>query len=152
VVKQNRDKLIIADFGARNVERLKIFLEIAEKHGRKLAITTKDAYLLHLFKDDGIDFIDFDSVVIIESKREQKRKWVNGIFDLYSNKLVTVEQMGNTPSEYIVCYSFWDMPNLLDTELDSGAYIYSTSEAFTEEQEIDTRRLLNWLKYFHLKP
>jgi len=44
------------------------------------------------------------------------------------------------------------MPNLLDITIEDGAYIYSTSEAFPEEQKIDTLRLFNWLNYFNLKP
>jgi hypothetical protein len=44
------------------------------------------------------------------------------------------------------------MPNLLDITIEDGAYIYSTSEAFSEEQMIDTIRLYNWLNYFNLKP
>jgi len=45
------------------------------------------------------------------------------------------------------------MPNLLDLDVrDKGAYIYSTSEAYSEEQLIDTRRLFNWLKQLNLEP
>ncbi len=35
---------------------------------------------------------------------------------------------------------------------DGGIYIYSTSEAFSEEMEIDVRRLKNWLDFFKIEP
>ena len=48
--------LIIADFTARNFERLETFQEIAKQVGRSLVITPKDAYLLNaLKKADGIN-------------------------------------------------------------------------------------------------
>ena len=33
----------------------------------------------------------------------------------------------------------------------NGTYIYSSSEAFTEEQEFDFLRLYNWLEYFNFR-
>ena len=35
---------------------------------------------------------------------------------------------------------------------EEGIYVYSTSEAFSEEMEIDVRRLKNWLDFFRIKP
>jgi len=42
--------------------------------------------------------------------------------------------------------------HLLDVRPEGGIYIYSTSEAYTEEQEIDVRRLWNWLNFFGIRP
>jgi len=38
--------LVIADFSARNFERLAMFADIAEQNGSSLFITEKDAYIL----------------------------------------------------------------------------------------------------------
>ncbi|MFQ6127075.1 MAG: MBL fold metallo-hydrolase RNA specificity domain-containing protein, partial [Candidatus Heimdallarchaeota archaeon] len=43
----------------------------------------------------------------------------------------------------------WDMKHLLDIKPEGGTYIYSSSEAYTEDQVIDFRRLWNWLKFFN---
>lgn len=72
--------------------------------------------------------------------------------DFYKYKFITMKDIGKNLYDYILCYSFWDMPNLLDITIEDGAYIYSTSKAFSEEQKIDTLRLFNWLNYFNLKP
>jgi len=152
VVKKFKGKVVIADFGARNIERLKIFLDIANETERKLAITLKDAYLLHLLQDE-FDYIQSPNLVIIESKREQNREWVKSMLNTYGDKMTTLKNISKDPGNYILCYSFWDMPNLLDLEIrERGAYIYSTSEAYSEEQMIDTRRLFNWLNYLNLEP
>ncbi|MEF3245268.1 MAG: MBL fold metallo-hydrolase [Caldisericaceae bacterium] len=151
-IKENCGKLVIADFGARNIERLQIFVEVSKETNRKIAITTKDLYLLDLLKEDGINIIDNENLVVIESKREQERNWKKELLERYKNKVITIKEINDNQGDYIVCYSFWDMPNLLDMKIDSGAYIYSTSEAFNEEQILDIERLLNWLRYFNLKP
>ena len=46
IVRQARGKLVFADFGPRNVERLLIFHKIAQETDRRLAVLNKDAYLL----------------------------------------------------------------------------------------------------------
>ena len=40
------------------------------------------------------------------------------------------------------------MPHMLDIMPENGVYIYSSSEAFTEEQTFSFLRLWNWLQYF----
>jgi ribonuclease J len=55
------------------------------------------------------------------------------------------------PERYILCFSYFDMGNLLDIKHKGGTYVYSNSEAFNEEQVVDFRRLNNWLQLFRLK-
>jgi ribonuclease J len=40
------------------------------------------------------------------------------------------------------------MKHLLDIKPEKGVYVYSSTEAFTEEQEFDFQRLYNWLEEF----
>ncbi|EQD54994.1 beta-lactamase domain protein, partial [mine drainage metagenome] len=47
-VEEYPDRLVVADFGPRNVERLRRFRRIALATGRQLVVTPKDAFLLHL--------------------------------------------------------------------------------------------------------
>jgi ribonuclease J len=56
------------------------------------------------------------------------------------------------PNNYILCFSFFDMKHLLDIKPDGGTYIYSACEAFSEEMEIDFRRLWQWLRRFNISP
>jgi len=48
----------------------------------------------------------------------------------------------------MICFSLYDIKNLLDIKPNKGLYIYSSSEAFEEESEFDFLRLNNWLKFF----
>ena len=55
------------------------------------------------------------------------------------------------PGNHILCLSYWDIGNLIDLEPQGGTYIYSASEAYTEEQRIDQEKLRNWLDCFGLR-
>jgi ribonuclease J len=51
---------------------------------------------------------------------------------------------------HLLCFSFFDLKHLLDINTEGGTYIYSSSEAHSEEQEFDFQRLSQWLNFFNL--
>ena len=70
----------------------------------------------------------------------------------FAEHVVEAKTISAEPGGYILCLSFFDITNLVDLEPEGGTYIYSSSEAFNEEQLIDQRRLAQWLQHFQLKP
>ena len=57
----------------------------------------------------------------------------------------------------LLAFSLWDMADLLDVEhilgeAPGGAYIYSNSKAYDEEQKVDLVRLWNWIEHFGMEP
>ncbi|MFX1500159.1 MAG: MBL fold metallo-hydrolase [Promethearchaeota archaeon] len=148
---ENSKGLVIADFSARNFERLEIFKKIAKKVGKNLVITSKDAYLLNaLRKTDGIDRIE--DMFIYKDLRSSTRYWEDTILaeEIDINYLEPIT-ISNNPNSYIICFSLYDIKNLLDIKIKGGTYIYSSSEAFEEESEFDFARLYYWLKFFEFK-
>ncbi|HTY91417.1 MAG TPA: MBL fold metallo-hydrolase RNA specificity domain-containing protein [Methanocella sp.] len=145
--------LIIADFGARNFERLEIFRRIAQETGRQLVITAKDAYGLYAIEcADGACRMN-DVLVYDEIKDKTKSKYeTDTLARQCPITYVSHLDIKNNPGNYILCFSFFDMKQLLDIEPEGGAYIYSACEAFSEEQEIDFGKLKNWLDHFDIKP
>ncbi|MFX1304428.1 MAG: MBL fold metallo-hydrolase [Promethearchaeota archaeon] len=143
--------LVVADFSARNFERLEAFKKIAKEVGRTLVITAKDAYLLNaLKKADGIDRIK--DTLIYKELKTSTRYWEDKILaeDIEINYL-DPSSISKDPNSYLLCFSLFDIKNLLDIKLKGGTYIYSSSEAFEEESEFDYLRLNNWLKFFEFK-
>jgi len=144
--------LIIADFSPRNFERLETFLRIAEETGRTLVVTSKDLYLLHALEcADGV--CRMAPVGIYHELTDlSKRKWESEVvMERAGSQYVSHEDLHNDPDSYIVCFSFYDMKNLLDIKPPGGVYIYSSCEAFSEEMEIDFRRLWQWTDRFNLE-
>ncbi len=152
VVKE-ADGLAIADFSARNLERLEIFQKIADETSRELVITSKDAYLLYALEQ--VDHIDrLEHILLYDKIRERNDYWESHILNTAKKELQYIDptSINHNLEKYLICFSFFDMNNLLDIKPDKGCYVYSSSEAFEEESEYDFLRLYNWLEYFGLEP
>jgi len=147
---RSEPKLVIADFGPRNFERLDTFMEIASETERQLVITKKDAYYLQSIRNvDGIDRMKGVSVYGTLKGRESGVE--EAACDCLGARVLDPRDIAKEPERYILCFSFYDMGNLLDIKHKGGTYVYSSSEAFSEEQVIDFRRLANWLSLFDLR-
>lgn len=153
--KNAKGRLVIADFGPRNIERLEIFVEIARETQRRLVITPKDAFMLYAMNlaDPGIPDILADDMIMIYDAGKSKFKWESGfIKEKFSTKYMGPKGVKAHPENYILAFSFFDIANLLDIQPDGGIYIYSTCEAFSEEMVLDVWRLGNWLEHFGIEP
>ncbi|MGQ9532842.1 MAG: MBL fold metallo-hydrolase RNA specificity domain-containing protein [Desulfotomaculales bacterium] len=151
--------LVVADFGPRNVERLLSFLAVAREAGRRLAVTLKDAYLLEALHAAGEPNVpdprqDAGLAVYVEAKAT-RQNWEKALLERYQElcpeRLVTAGQVGRDQGGYILCFSYYDLHELIDIQPDGGTYIYSSSEAYNEEMHIDLDRLCAWIRHFNLR-
>ena len=151
------DRLVIADFSPRDVDRLLTFRQIAVETGRKLAILPKDAYLLktlRLLEPETPDIAQDNTLVIYQDTIASKNPplWLRNICQEYGSKTVLAEDVKAAQDQFILCFSFFDLNELPSIRPREGSlYVYSSSEPHDEEQEIDFRRLHEWLKYFGFK-
>jgi len=149
--------LVIADFSPRDVDRLLTFLQIAKETGRRLAVLPKDAYLLkvmHLLQPEIPNVAQEDSVTIYQDTIASRYPslWVRNICQECESKIVLADDIRSAQDQFILCFSFFDLNELPSIRPKPGSlYIYSSSEPHDEEQEIDFRRLHNWLKHFELR-
>lgn len=144
-------KLVIADFSSKNFERLNMFMRIARETGRQLVVTARDAYMLHAIECTGRACRLENLLVYNELKDRTRAKWeTETVQGECKVTYINHRQISGNPGNYILCFSLFDMKHLLDIRPDGGSYIYSSCEAFTEEQEIDFLRLKNWLDLFKM--
>ncbi|MEJ5230058.1 MAG: ribonuclease J [Pseudothermotoga sp.] len=159
VVKKT-SKLVIVDFPIKHLERLMSFLRIAVETDRLLVLMPKDyAYLtkmgevepiwelseeerrhLRVFHTAKSVFIGLEKEVVEKAKNQ-------GI-------LLLPESINECPSSYMLCAGYWDFQNILDLDeavLQGSVYIHSSSEAYTEEQQMDFQRFGNWINKFSIK-
>lgn len=146
--------LVVADFGPRNIERLEIFLSVAGECHRKLVVTTKDAYLLHAMHSvDPAVPVPGDDILVYDSPKGAEGKYEEWVLErAYAGSAVLPGEVRSSPGDFLLCFSFFDMKHLVDLRPPSGHYIYSSSEAHSEDQEIDFIRLGNWLSRFGVRP
>ncbi len=145
--------LVIADFSPRNIERLRTFHDIARERGRRLVVTTRDAYLLEYMNliDPAIPRPDSELLAVLKEPAASRSNWEKTLLARFQDNVVETTTIRDEPGGYILCLSFFDIANLVDLEADGGTYIYSSSEAHNEEQVIDQTRLANWIAHFGLQ-
>ncbi len=146
---------IIADFGARNIDRLITFLEIGKETERKLLLTLKDIYLLEALSSLGFpDPLKDEYITFYLEPKGRYEFWEENLIEKYrkvQGKIINAEEIRKNPRDYILCISYYDFHLLLDILPKSGIYIFSSSEAFNEEMRIDQQKIENWLRYFNLE-
>jgi ribonuclease J len=148
--------LVIADFSARDVDRLLTFLQIARDTKRKLAILPKDAYLLktmRLLEPEIPDIVREAALVLYQETTASKNpaSWLRNIYQECSGKIVLAKDVKSNQGDFILCFSFFDLNELPSIQPRVGSfYVFSSSEPHNEEQVIDFWRLHHWLEHFGL--
>ncbi len=149
--------LVIADFSARDVDRLLTFLQIAKETKRKLAILPKDAYMLKtlsLLEERIPDIASDNNIVIYQDTTSSKYPltWIRNIYEEYESKIILAEDVKNSQAEFMLAFSFFDINELPSISPAPGSlYLFSSSEPHDEEQEMDFLRLHNWLIHFGIQ-
>jgi len=139
------------------VDRLLTFLQVARHTARKLAIQSKDAYLLKtvgLLEPQIPDIAGDDSIVIYQKTTASRSPdyWQRNIYEEYQHKTVLAADISSAQNQFILCFSFFDINELPSIRpAPDSLYVYSSSEPHDEEQEIDFRRLHQWLKHFNIR-
>ncbi|HZH98321.1 MAG TPA: hypothetical protein VEX38_05070, partial [Fimbriimonadaceae bacterium] len=147
IVKASAGRLVIADFGGRQVERLSAFATVAAELGRRLLISTKDAHLLEAIAvvDSDYNLLEHRRVGVYADPRAMEQKWEQRIRTVFKDLLVHPAEVGDDPGAYMLAFSVWDMPEMLDLACDSAVYIYSSSEAYGEDSRLQLYQLWNWI-------
>ena len=152
-VERFKGMLVVADFGPRNVERLRTFRRIALATGRQLVVTPKDAYLLHVLHgvDPSIelDFGPGGMRILEEPSPEDRKAWQKQVTLLFGGAYLSPDEVAEHKGRWILCFSFYDCNDLVDLRraTEGGLWLYSSSEAHGEESEFDFRRLQNWIRW-----
>jgi ribonuclease J len=147
--------LVIADFGPRNLERLISVLKATEEVNRQLVITTRDAYLLEALSQCGeVDLpnlLGHSHIRIYTEKRIRTSEWESTLLERCRAQCLNAEEVSIHPDEFVFCFSYYDFNELIDINPSGGAYIYSATEAFNEEMQLDAVKLKNWIDHFHFQ-
>lgn len=143
-------KLALAGFYLNDVDRLRTFWQAAKSNDRQLAMSTKQAWMVHnLQADQHLDLFGIEDQNILIFQREKKTyyEWEKTLQQNYPNKIVDSYYVNAHQEELLLAASFFDMNEMVEIQPEPGSvYILSQSEPFNEEMEIDYSKLLNWLE------
>lgn len=146
-------RFAVADFGPRNVERLRLFRDIAQELGRQLVVTDRDAHLLTMLSTTEpnipVDFGPGGLRIWAEPSAHRGAPWQHRIDGAYADARIDRAEVERAPGRWLLCFSYNDVNDLVDLRRATrgGAWLYSSSEAHGEEQEFDFQRLSHWIEW-----
>ena len=147
-------RLVIADFSLSNIERLWIFHQVAIDTRRQLVITFKDAYLLEALSQIVPDVpspLASPHLRIYGSNKVTLAGWERVLAEKFGAKIVQANEIHRSQREFILCFGYYDLPNLVDIAPRAGHYIHSSSEPFSEQMTLNQERHQAWLKHFNIE-
>ena len=151
------NRLVLADFNFKDVDRLRTFLKIAKDNNRKLVVKMNDAYFLkHLSKDPKLNVpnIDHEDIIIYLPKKgsgtyqDTDYKGKDKEFVSRHNTW-NAQEIAKNEGKVLCAMGFYSFTALIDMKPEPGAiYIHSASEPYNEEQEISQERINGWMDHF----
>lgn len=146
-------KLVLAGFAVADIDRIKTFYEVAKENSRKLALSTKQAYIIEALC--GLEHLELFSpndpnILIFQREKRKYEQYEKELKEKYSN-IVTSADISSMQEEIILVASLYDMNEVAEIKPKAGSsYILSQSEPFDEEMEISYEKLLNWMRYLRV--
>jgi ribonuclease J len=151
------NRLALADFNFKDVDRLRTFFNIAKENDRKLVVKMNDMYFLkHLSTDPKLDVPDIDDEDVIiylpkkgsgtyqDSDYRGRDKEFAGCHNTWN-----AQEIAKNERKVLCAMGFFSFTALIDMKPKPGAtYIHSASEPYNEEQEISQERIDAWVDHF----
>ncbi|MDI6867993.1 MAG: hypothetical protein QMD88_00215 [Coprothermobacterota bacterium] len=119
-------RLVIADFGPRNVERLISFFEVSKDLKRKLVITLKDLALLKALSitDPSLPLPEREpSLLVLQDVKVSRKSWESDLLQEYRDFVITCQDVRRHQGDFVLCFSYYDLQELVDIEPQGGVYI-----------------------------
>jgi len=158
--------LTVCSWPVRDTDRMLSFLNAANRMGKKLAISTKQAYLLEKLKEcgaEGVPSLDDPSIEVYAMRKDwgmigtacdprmlyaDYEKWERQ----YVDRAVCHADVKKNPAEYMWFCSNFDLKELIDLRPPPGSvYVKSVCEPFDLEMELDWEKVANWIDHFGLE-
>lgn len=145
VIRESR-ALVVGDFTLADVDRYKSFHAAATENDRQLVITAKRACIIDsLMEDPRISVPNYkDGVRVLEKTGARQRTWEDSICGKWGT--VQATEIHEHQEKYVLIVPPADIQNVLKISTRPGSvFLFSSSEPFNEEMELDYDRLMNWL-------
>jgi len=162
--------LAIANFPIRDTERLLTFYNTAVSNGRNLVIEYRQALLLDLLREHGIEELPTSTDKNIRVFYAKKSWGLVGRTDFPEDQIekdydtwertyfsrenvIDAKEISTHQKDYVMFMNYFQLNNLIDIKpVEGSVHIRSICEPFSEEMELDQKRIDNWLRLFGLYP
>lgn len=136
--------LVIGDFAIADIDRYNSFYNAAIKNKRQLVITPKRAAILSSLKNDRRINVRTENTLVLMKEKSRVYDWEEKVFKEW--KTVEPEEISKKQKDFLVLIPQVEMQQIFKiSPIPGSVFIFSSSEPFNEELEIDYDRLINWL-------
>ena len=162
--------LAIVNFPIRDTERLLTFYNTAISNNRTLVLEYRQAMLLDILRQMGIENLpksNDENIRIFYPKKswglvgrddfpeEQIKQdygsWEKDFLDM--GNIIVADEIRKKQQKYVMFMNYFQLNNLLDIKpIEGSVHIRSVCEPFSEDMELDQKRIDNWLRLFGLYP
>lgn len=155
IMREAGDKLVVATFYPRDVDRMRTFYLAAEQAGREFVASYRTAYLLQALEADRrlqfpAVFRDYDAKAYFR-ELAQPPVWMRELREELGDRAVDARWVHDHQSEAVLQLDFTHLTELVDIDpTPGGEFIHSRSEPF-EEEDLEDRILRAWLRRFGLR-
>lgn len=174
IINQTRGHVVV-NYPIRDLDRFLTFYNVAKNTDRIMVISLKQAYILHLFESKGYPSIDELAIYIPRRKwgmisdesyacvegewicsSDLHQQHINEDYYMWERPFLTLDNTVNyqnihqEPAEYLFSCDFFEFKELIDVKPNGGIYLYSKTEPFNEEIQIDFDKVKNWVNHFDL--
>lgn len=155
-VMQKARGLVAASFSVLDMDRMRTFLTAAARAGRKLVISMRQAALMELLRPEieggTIDFpvkLGDPDMLIYRREKKSTYRWEEKLIRNFPT--VDSSWVSEHQRDILLFSTYYDMLELMAIRPEPGSVlIYSESEPWDEEGEIEFRKLENWLEHLGL--
>jgi ribonuclease J len=149
------DKLVVATFYGRDVDRMNTFAAVAKENGREFVVSTRAALLLTTLEREGVDVPKLGRDFLVYARRKETGGFEEADYFKWERPFikdaVNFEHIHRHQGKVLLNLDFYHFAELVDIQPDPGGhFIHSMSEPVSEE-DLEAEVMRNWLKHFGLR-
>ncbi len=146
---------VFVDLNFKDIDRVRTFFNIAKKCDRRFVVGTREACILkYLNMDKKLDAPELKDVKVYMKKKKSGSYCESDYYSWereYMDSSWNAEDVKREQDRVLMVMSLYSISELIDIKPQNGLYIHSRSLPFDDEQEIDFRKLENWIAHFGLE-
>jgi ribonuclease J len=152
--------IVFVEHPIRDIDRANSIFNAAKENGRHFVVPMKLAYLIEKLGTHCPFCLDEVKILIprkkwgLISKAGIVQEQVNQDYDtwereyIYRSNSITYNELKDSPADYVVSMSIWEMGQLADIKPLNALWIKSSCDPFCDEMELDEERKKKWIAHF----
>jgi len=149
-IVQNAPGIVMVGCSVADLDRLQTLFDVAKANGRTIAITMKQAFMIHSLRVAGQPIFDVGdkNAVIFQKEKMVLQPFEKQMEGRYSNRIDS-SYVNSHQSNLLLILGFYEFNELVGIEpIPGSVYLLSQSEPFNEEMELQFAKLKNWLSIY----